>query len=97
VYHDVCHDVCLVLWDYVVHEHHCYFTHYMEQEPLLCHKGVCELYLMQSQCPAMLPWWSLNVMGMCCCLQAVRKMMEAKKLESTLNYDSSFGDGNQKG
>ena len=30
-------------------------------------------------------------------LQAVRKMMEAKKLESTLNYDSNFGDGNQKG
>jgi hypothetical protein len=30
-------------------------------------------------------------------LQAVRKMMDAKKLESTLNYDSSFGDGNQKG
>jgi hypothetical protein len=29
-------------------------------------------------------------------LQAVRKMMEAKKLESTLTYDSSFGDGNQK-
>jgi len=29
--------------------------------------------------------------------QAVRKMMDAKKLESTLNYDSSFGDGNQKG
>jgi hypothetical protein len=31
------------------------------------------------------------------CLQAVRKMMDAKKLESTLNYDSSFGDGNQNG
>jgi 26S proteasome regulatory subunit T4 len=30
-------------------------------------------------------------------VQAVRKMMDAKKLESTLNYDSSFGDGNQKG
>eukprot|EP00775_Hariotina_reticulata_P009183 gene9183-9349_t len=30
-------------------------------------------------------------------MKAVRKMMDAKKLESTLNYDSSFGDGNQKG
>lgn len=27
---------------------------------------------------------------LCCALQAVRKMMDAKKLESTLNYDSDF-------
>jgi hypothetical protein len=30
-------------------------------------------------------------------VQAVRKMMDAKKLESSLTYDSSFGDGGQKG
>ncbi len=28
--------------------------------------------------------------------QAVRKMADAKKLETTLNYDSAFGDGGQK-
>jgi hypothetical protein len=28
--------------------------------------------------------------------QAVRKLTDAKKLETTLNYDSSFGDGGQK-
>jgi hypothetical protein len=27
---------------------------------------------------------------LCCAVQAVRKMMDAKKLESTLNYDSDF-------
>ena len=26
-------------------------------------------------------------------LQAVRKLTEAKKLESTMSYDSAFGDG----
>lgn len=29
-------------------------------------------------------------------MRAVRKMNEAKKLESTLNYDSAFGDGKSK-
>ena len=29
-------------------------------------------------------------------MKAVRKLVEAKKLESTLSYDSSFGDGGQK-
>ena len=39
----------------------------------------------------------IAALSCCCVAQAVRKMMDAKKLESTLNYDSSFGDGNQKG
>lgn len=29
-------------------------------------------------------------------MKAVRKLTDAKKLETTLNYDSSFGDGGQK-
>jgi hypothetical protein len=29
-------------------------------------------------------------------MRAVRKLCDAKKLESTLNYDSAFGDGGQK-
>lgn len=35
-----------------------------------------------------------------CChphCQAVRKLMDTKKLEGTLSYDSSFGDSGQKG
>ncbi len=29
-------------------------------------------------------------------MKAVRKMMEAKKLEGSLTYDSSWGDGGKK-
>jgi 26S proteasome regulatory subunit T4 len=29
-------------------------------------------------------------------MMAVRKMLDAKKLEGTLSYDSAFGDGGKK-